>query len=102
MGNEEVHGTTGAIHSCHPSGLIMHRGQPRGNLADAVKTVVLYAYTGVHARLDPTYVRTYVRRYVSKVKASVFSAPGNTVNVNSMSYGRKKNGRAGGKDGRYR
>lgn len=47
---------------CHPSGLIMHRGQPRGNLADAVKTVVLCAYTGVHARLDP-HVRNvlYVR-----------------------------------------
>lgn len=38
-------------HACHPSGLIMHRRQPRGNLADAVKTVVLYAYTVVHARL---------------------------------------------------
>lgn len=34
----------------------MHRGPPKGNLADAVKTVVLYAYVGVHARPDPTYV----------------------------------------------
>lgn len=53
----------------YPSGHIMHRGQPKGNLADAVKTVVLYAYTfcygggggGVYARPDPT-VR--IHRYV--------------------------------------
>lgn len=58
MGTRIHDGTTGAIHSCrHPSGLIMHRGLPKGNLADAVKTVVLYAYTDIYARLDPTYVR---------------------------------------------
>ncbi|TGZ37377.1 Uncharacterized protein DBV15_08082 [Temnothorax longispinosus] len=68
---------------------------PKGNLADAVKTVVLYAYTGVHARPDPTYVyvdtcgigQGRIGYRGSKKHSRAFPAPDNTVNVNSMSYG---------------
>lgn len=48
---------TGTIRSCrHPSGLIMHRGQPKGNLAGVVKTVVLYIHRRTRETRDPTYV----------------------------------------------
>jgi len=40
----------------------MHRGQPRGNLADAVKTVVLYAYATQRTRETGSRVRKYTGR----------------------------------------